>query len=210
MGGGTKKQCGISFLKNLTTGLIWLVTKGGGWGEAWGGGPWRAGKGGDGGGGHQRAVWEQQKVHWLFWAPNWSDLAGDEGGGEWGGRRGEVAHGGRARGEMGGHQRAVWEQQKSFRFFPSKPQSDLAGDEGGGMGGRRGEVAQRAVWEQQKVHTLKPNNWSDLAGDEGWGDGGRRGGGGPWRAGKGGDGGRGGPWRAGGTREQQKVHWFPF
>ena len=31
---------------------------------------------------------------------NWSDLAGDEGGD--GGRRGEVAHGGRARGEMGG------------------------------------------------------------------------------------------------------------
>ena len=26
-------------LKNITTGLIWLV-------EAWGGGPWRAGKGG--------------------------------------------------------------------------------------------------------------------------------------------------------------------
>ena len=47
-----------------------------------------------------------------FWASpnNWSDLAGDEGGGMGGG---EVAHGGRARGEMGwGHQRAVWEQQK--------------------------------------------------------------------------------------------------
>ena len=29
---------------------------GGDGGEAWGGGPWRAGKGGDGGG-HQRAVW---------------------------------------------------------------------------------------------------------------------------------------------------------
>ena len=27
-----------------------LVTRVGGWGEAWGGGPWRAGKGGDGGG----------------------------------------------------------------------------------------------------------------------------------------------------------------
>ena len=37
---------------------------GGGWGEAWGGGPCRAGKGGDAGG-HQRAVWEQQKVHWF-------------------------------------------------------------------------------------------------------------------------------------------------
>ena len=34
---------------NLTTGLLWLVTRVGGWGEAWGGSPWRAGKGGDGG-----------------------------------------------------------------------------------------------------------------------------------------------------------------
>ena len=32
---------------------------------------------------------------------NWSDLAGDEGGGM-GGRRGEVAHGGRGRGGDGG------------------------------------------------------------------------------------------------------------
>ena len=50
----------LGSLQNPTTGLIWLVTRGGGWGKAWGGGPWRAGKGGDGGG-HQRAVWEQQK-----------------------------------------------------------------------------------------------------------------------------------------------------
>ena len=58
-GGGTREQCGsnknalppLLSLKNLTTGLIWLVTRVGGWGEAWGGGPWRAGKGGDGGGG---------------------------------------------------------------------------------------------------------------------------------------------------------------
>ena len=41
----------LGSLKNLTTGLIWLVTRVGGCGEAWGGGPWRAGKGGDGGGG---------------------------------------------------------------------------------------------------------------------------------------------------------------
>ena len=39
----------LGSLKNLTNGLIWLVTRVGGWGEAWGGGPWRAGKGGDGG-----------------------------------------------------------------------------------------------------------------------------------------------------------------
>ena len=101
--------------------------------------PMEGGQGGEMGGGHQRAVWEQQKVHWfpLLGSLNWSDLAGDEGGGVgrwpmeggqgvhwfpflgslknlstgliwlvtrvggWG-RRGEVAHGGRARGETGG------------------------------------------------------------------------------------------------------------
>ena len=41
-----------------------------GWGEAW-----------EMGGGHQRAVWEQQPN-------NWSDLAGDDGGD--GGRRGSL------------------------------------------------------------------------------------------------------------------------
>ena len=30
--------------------------EGGGWGEAWGGGPWRAGKGGDGGGAPESSV----------------------------------------------------------------------------------------------------------------------------------------------------------
>ena len=46
----------LNSLKNLTTGLIWLVTRVGGWGEAWGGGPWRAGKGGDGGGAPESSV----------------------------------------------------------------------------------------------------------------------------------------------------------
>ena len=51
--GATKMHCFpfLGSLGSLTTGLIWLVTRVGGWGEAWGGGPWRAGKGGDGGGG---------------------------------------------------------------------------------------------------------------------------------------------------------------
>ena len=57
-GGGTREQweqqkcigSPLCSLKNLTTGLIWLVTRVGGWGEAWGGGPWRAGKGEMGGG----------------------------------------------------------------------------------------------------------------------------------------------------------------
>ena len=47
------------------------------------------GEGGEMAGGHQRAVWEQQKVHWfpLLSKPNnWSDLA-DEGGGMGGGTR---------------------------------------------------------------------------------------------------------------------------
>ena len=69
-GGRTKEQCGshqvhwffvLGSLKNLTTGLIWLVTRVGGWGEAWGGGPWRAGKGGDGVGAPESSV----KVHWF-------------------------------------------------------------------------------------------------------------------------------------------------
>ena len=70
----------------------------GGWGEAWGGGPWRAGKGGDGGVAPESSVGATKSnkrcTGSLFWA-------GDEGGGM-GGRRGEVAHGGRGRGEMGG------------------------------------------------------------------------------------------------------------
>ena len=51
--GDRESSAGATFtflgsLQNLTTGLIWLVTRAGGW---------RAGKGGDGGG-HQRAVWD--------------------------------------------------------------------------------------------------------------------------------------------------------
>ena len=54
----------LNSLKNLTTGLIWLVTRVGGWGEAWGGGPWRAGKGGDGGGAPESSV-GATKMHWF-------------------------------------------------------------------------------------------------------------------------------------------------
>ena len=49
----------------------------------------------------------------CFKPNNWSDLAGDEGGGM-GGRRGEVAHGGRARGEMG---RGTKSSVHCFFFF---------------------------------------------------------------------------------------------
>ena len=71
-----------------------------------------------GGGGHQRAVWEQQNVEWFpLFSSLKTYLAGDEGGGM-GGGVGRLAHGGRARGEMGGgHQRAVWEQQ-NVHWFP--------------------------------------------------------------------------------------------
>ena len=54
-----------SSLKNLTIGLIWLVTRGG---RREGCGPGRRARGGRCGGGHQRAVWEQQVVP-LFGLP---------------------------------------------------------------------------------------------------------------------------------------------
>ena len=65
-GGGTRE---LPF-KNPTTGLIWAGdTRVGGWGEAWGGGPWRAVKVGGDWGGHQRG--EQQKVHFFFFFWGW-------------------------------------------------------------------------------------------------------------------------------------------
>ena len=57
-GVGRRRASGGFFGKNLTIGLIWLVTRG----EAWGGWAREAGKGGRWGGGHRRAVWEQQGV----------------------------------------------------------------------------------------------------------------------------------------------------
>ena len=60
----------LGSLKNLTTGLIWLVTRVGGWGEAWGGGPWRAGKGGDGWGSTREQCGSNKKCTGSpFWAP---------------------------------------------------------------------------------------------------------------------------------------------
>ena len=64
-------------VKNLTTGLIWLVTRVGRRGEAWGGGPWRAAKGERGGAPESSAKGAL--------VPPLSDLAGDEGGGMGGG-----------------------------------------------------------------------------------------------------------------------------
>ena len=72
-------------LKNLTIGLIWLVTRGGGVGGVGQGG----GQGGvDGGGTREQCGSNKAFTGSTFWAPvkpnNWSDLAGDEGGEAWG------------------------------------------------------------------------------------------------------------------------------
>ena len=56
----------LGSLKNPTTGLIWLVTRVGGWGEAWGGGPWRAGKGGRWGGAPESSVGATKSALVLF------------------------------------------------------------------------------------------------------------------------------------------------
>ena len=113
----------------------------GGWGDVGGGGPGRRasqicdeggrGVGGVGQGGGQGGE--------MGGAPslktnNWSDLAGDEGGGggeAWWGWAREAGKGGR----WGGGTR-----------------EQMAGDEGVGQGGGRLGGHQRAVWEQQGVH----------------------------------------------------------
>ena len=162
-------------------------------GEAWGGGPWRAGKGGDGWG-HQRALWEQQKVHCtgLIW------LVTRVGG--WG-RRGEVAHGGRARGGAGGgHQRAVWEPQKVHWFPLLGSLKNLTtgliwlvtrvggwGEAWGGGPWRAGKGEDGEGAPESSVGATKCTGLIWLVTRVGgWGE---AWGGGPWRAGKGGDGG---------------------
>ena len=107
----------------------------GGMGEAWGGGPWRAGKGGDWGGAPESSVGATKVALFFFWGSLKNLTTGliwlvTRVGGL-GGRRGEVAHGGRARGEMGGGTR---EQCGSNKSCTGSPFCDLAGDEGGGMG----------------------------------------------------------------------------
>ena len=112
-----------------------------GWGEAWGGGPWRAGKGGDGGGAPESSVGATRCTDSPFWAPlKRSDLAGDEGGGMGGGVGRWPMEGGQG-GRWGAGTRKQCGSNKNalVHFFrlPSKPNnwSDLAGDEGGGMEG---------------------------------------------------------------------------
>ena len=112
MGGGTREQCvsnkaftGSTFcFQNLTIGLIWLVTRGGGVGGV----AREAGKGGEMGGGHQRAAWEQQGVYWFHLLGSlknltigliWLVTRGGGGGGCGPGRR---ARGGRWGQQRGG------------------------------------------------------------------------------------------------------------
>ena len=92
VGRGTRKQCG------LTTGLIWLVTRVGGWGEAWGGGPWRAGNGKMGGGAPKSSVGATKGALVGGWGEAW-------GGGPWRAGKG---------GDGGGHPRAVQKVHSPF------------------------------------------------------------------------------------------------
>ena len=100
-GGGTREQFPLlGSLKNLTMG----------WGEAWGGGPWRAGKGGDGGGREQCGFFLGSPYQLV-------DLAGDEAEKMGGGVGRWPMEGGQGGRWGGGHQRAVWEQQKVHWFL---------------------------------------------------------------------------------------------
>ena len=109
-------------LPYLPTGLIWLVTKVGGLGEVWGGGPWRAGKGGDGVGAPESSV--QQKVHCFFLlgcslknlTTGLIFFAGDEGGGMGGGVGRWPMEGGQG-GRWGGGIREQCGSNKSFIGF---------------------------------------------------------------------------------------------
>ena len=163
-------------------------------------------RGGEGGG-HQRAVWEQQKVHWFPLFSSLKNLTTGLRVGGWG-RRGEVAHGGRARGGDGrGYQRAVWEQLHWFCFWTPLQLVEEGGGWGeawGGEGGQGGRWA-GAIREQcgsNKRCTGFPvlGSLKNLTTGLIWlvtrvGAWGEAWGGGPWRAGKGGDGG---------------GHWFPL
>ena len=128
----------------LETGLIWLVTRVGGWGEAWGGGPWRAGKGGDGGGGApESSVGATKAAPFLGW--------GD------GGRRGEVAHGGRARGEMGGGH-----QQLGLGRRRGGHQKARDGGWGGGRVRECGSGTRAEGSEVERVDKMWSGRWPGL------------------------------------------------
>ena len=106
-----------------------------------------------------------------------------------------MAHGGRAREQMGGGAPESSVGATKGALLP--PFGLLAGDDGGD-GGRRGEVAHggRARGEmgggapESSVGAINPNNWSDLAGDDGEAWGGMGGGVGRWPM----EGGQGGRW----------------
>ena len=133
--------------KNLTIGLICLVTRGGGVG---GGGPGRRAKGGS---------WGGTKQCGSFWAPLETGLIWlvTKGGGVGGVGQG----GGQGGGDGGGHQRAVWEQCVTFgslltinliwlhppgrrarggRWGGGSREQDEGGGWGGQAGGQEGEI----------------------------------------------------------------------
>ena len=69
-GGRARGEMGGGEQQNL------VVTRVGGWGEAWGGGPCRAGKVGT-----RKQCGSNKRCTGSLFSNNWSDLAGDEGGG---------------------------------------------------------------------------------------------------------------------------------
>ena len=112
-----------------------------GWGEVEERGPWRAGRWGEMGTREQCGSNKRKKA--LIWL-------GDEAGGM-GGRRGEVAHGGRARDQMGGGSREQCGSNKrctgnNFGLFNEWRRGEVA--HGGRAPESRWWEQQRAVWEQ--------------------------------------------------------------
>ena len=92
---------------------------------------------------------------WVVWVNNWSDLAGDEGGGMGGGVGRWPMEGGQGGRWGGGHQRAVWEQQKVHWFPPLTSLKNLTtgliwlvttGGMGGGVGRWPMEGGQGGRW----------------------------------------------------------------
>ena len=89
--------------------MLFLVTRVGGWGEAWGGGPWRAGKGGDGGGTREQCGSNKGALvppfrfknltTGLIWLVGWGEAWG---GGPW--RAGKGGDGGGGTREQCGEQ----------------------------------------------------------------------------------------------------------
>ena len=88
------------------------------------------GRGGDGGGGQQRAVWLLTSLQNPTTGLIWLVTKGGDGG-----RRREVAHGGRARGEMGGGTKEQCGKLHWFNLVKSLKKPAHGGQARGEMGG---------------------------------------------------------------------------